>query len=43
MKKAEKPRYLHVFTSDRHPCLGDLKEWAAASKYGGETGLEPIE
>ncbi len=38
-----KPRYLHVFVSDRLPCLGDLKEWAAAPQYGGKTGLEPIE
>lgn len=42
MENKDKPRYLHVFASDRVPFLGDLKEWAAAPKYGGKTGLEPI-
>ena len=43
MLETEKPRYLHVFSSDRFPCLGDLKEWASGPKYGGITGMDPIE
>lgn len=43
MKKVNRPRYLHVFSSERHPCMGNLSEWASAPKYGGETGLEPLE
>lgn len=39
---AGRPRYLHVFTSDRHPCLGNLLEWSTGPKYGGVTGLEPV-
>ncbi len=42
MEATGKPRQLHVFTSEQQPYLGDLAEWAAAPKYGGETGLEPI-
>jgi hypothetical protein len=38
-----KPRYLHVFYSDRSPCLGNIEEWASGPKYGGTTGLEPLE
>ena len=44
MEAAGKPRYIHVFTSDRLPCLGDFNEWANTTvKYGGVTGLEPME
>lgn len=43
MKKVNRPRYLHVFSSERHPCLGTLSDWANAPKYGGATGLEPLE
>jgi len=43
MAATGKPRNLHVFASDRLPCLGDLKEWAAAPQYGGGTGLEPLD
>lgn len=40
---AGKPRYLHVFYSDRHGALGDLSAWAMAPKYGGSTGMEVID
>jgi hypothetical protein len=43
MKKVNRPRYLHVFASQKHPCLGNLEEWATAPKYGGVTGLEPLD
>lgn len=43
MKKANRPRYLHVFTTERHQCMGNLSDWANAPKYGGKTGLEPLE
>lgn len=43
MTKAGRPRYLHVFANDRNLCIGDMKQWATAPKYGGETGLEPLE
>lgn len=43
MRNANRPRYLHVFASTRHPCMGDWTEWASAPKYGGETGLEPLD
>lgn len=43
VKEAGRPRYLHVFWSDRHKCMGDLAQWAAAPKYGGQTGLEPMD
>ncbi len=39
---AGRPRYLHVFYSDRHGCLGDEQKWVDAPKFGGKTGLEPI-
>jgi hypothetical protein len=42
VSEAGRPRYLHVFSSDRHPCMGDLNKWADAPKYGGKTGLEPM-
>jgi hypothetical protein len=38
-----KPRHLHVFYTDRHPALGDLEDWIHAPKYGGSSGLDPIE
>jgi hypothetical protein len=38
-----KPRYRHVFYSDRSSCLGNLEEWASGPKYGGTTGLEQLE
>ena len=37
------PRYFHEFYSDRSPALGNLLVWADAPKYGGVTGLEPLE
>jgi hypothetical protein len=40
---AGRPRYLHVFYSDKSNCLGDLQQWAGAPKYGGVTGLEELE
>mmetsp|Transcript_19069 Transcript_19069/g.27282 ORF Transcript_19069/g.27282 Transcript_19069/m.27282 type:complete len:161 (-) Transcript_19069:1140-1622(-) len=43
LQQTGKPRYLHVFYSDRQNCLGDLTTWANAPKYGGASGLEPIE
>eukprot|EP01040_Poterioochromonas_malhamensis_P000639 gene639-681_t len=42
VRAMNKPRYLHVFYSDRSVALGDLSEWAKGPKYGGVTGLEPI-
>ena len=42
MELKSEPRYWHVFASNKSPFLGDLMEWAAAPKYGGETELEPI-
>jgi hypothetical protein len=39
---AGRPRYLHVFASDRHGAMGDLQKWTDAPKYGGTTGLEPL-
>ncbi len=41
--KAGRPRYLHVFSSDRHGSMGDLQKWVDAPKYGGKTGLEPLD
>lgn len=38
-----KPRYFHVFFSDRAACLGDVDRWASARKFGGKTGTEPLE
>jgi hypothetical protein len=38
-----RPRYLHVFSSDRHGCLGDLQKWVEGPKYGGNAGLEPVD
>ena len=42
MTERGKPRYLHVFYSDRSPALGDLKKWVEGPKHGGSTGLEPF-
>ncbi|RYG68662.1 hypothetical protein EON64_04680 [archaeon] len=42
VQKAERPRYLHVFYSDRHGCMGSLQDWAGATKFGGTTGLEAL-
>ena len=42
MELTGKPRYLHVFYSDKENSLGDLNEWANGPKYGGTTGLEPL-
>ncbi len=35
-----RPRYLHVFFSDRAACVGDFSTWASAPKYGGPSGTE---
>lgn len=43
MVAVDRPRYLHVFSSDRHSCMGDLEAWAHAPRYGGITGLEPLD
>ena len=37
-----KPRYLHVFYSNKEKSLGDLVDWAGGPKYGGPSGLEPL-
>ena len=42
MERKGKPRYLHVFASDKSPCLGNFERWAQAPKYGGVSGLEPL-
>jgi hypothetical protein len=42
MKSTGRPRYLHVFFSDRGACLGDLAEWASAPRFGGTSGTEPL-
>lgn len=43
MAATGKPRYLHIFASDRAACLGDLEEWAAAPRFGGASGMDKLD
>ena len=42
MAATGKPRYLHVFYSDKENSMGDLVSWAHGPKHGGPSGLEPL-
>eukprot|EP01036_Dinobryon_divergens_P025153 gene25152-33673_t len=42
MAATGKPRYLHVFYSDKENSIGDLVSWAHGPKHGGPSGLEPL-